>query len=430
MNIPSFIRGNLLIKVTSANSLLVLLRMVFSLISQKALAILIGAEGIAHVGNFKNVISFFEYFSILGTANGLVKYISEHKNNKEALKNLFSTAFIFAACATLFSFIVLFFFSNELNELVFGRTKDFEYIFKLLAFFVPFIALNAILSSLINGLSNYKLYSKINIFTVIVSTLLIVIFTLNWGLIGSLSAIGIIPIIHFLFIVFFSRQLLSYIDFKNISFNLSFKKQLLSYGFMTIIVVLSINVTDIAIRNLIENKINASTAGYWTAMTSLSKIYMQFLAALFPLYILPRYSEIINNIEFRNEVKNIYKLLAPIVFLGMIAIYVLRNLIIKVVYTNEFLAMSSLFKWQLIGDFVKFIALVLSYQFLAKKQVRNYIFTEIVSVFLFYGFSVYFINIYGVEGIVIAHVTRYVLYLLLVMYILRHSLIGEVKNLG
>lgn len=419
----------MLIKVTSANSLLVLLRMVFSLISQKALAILIGADGIAHVGNFKNIISFFEHFSILGTANGLVKYISEHKNDKQTLRNLFSTTFIFAFSASLLSFIVLFFFANKLNELIFGLSKDFEYIFKLFAFVVPFIALNAILNSLLNGLSNYKLYSKVNIFTTIVGTLLIVIFTLNWGLIGSLGAIGIIPLVHFLFIVFFSRRLLSYIDLKNISFNLSFKKQLLSYGFMTIIVVLSINVTDIAIRNLIENEINASTAGYWTAMTSLSKIYMQFLAALFPLYILPRYSEIINNIEFRNEVKNIYKLLIPIVFLGMMAIYLLRNFIIKVVYTNEFLAMSSLFKWQLIGDFVKFIALVLSYQFLAKKQVRNYIFTEIISVLLFYGFSVYFINIYGVEGIVIAHVTRYVLYLLVVIYILRHSLIGKVKTL-
>lgn len=419
-----------MLKVVSANSFLVLLRMVFSLISQKVMAILIGAEGIAYVGNFKNVINFLEQFSILGTATGLVKYISEYKNNKEILKNLLSTAFLFAASATVFSFIILFFFSGKLNDVIFGINNDFEYIFKLLAFIVPFISINAVLISLLNGLSNYKLYSKINILAVIFSTILIVIFTIYKGTIGSLLAISIIPIIHFLFIVLFSREFISYFNFKKISFNLSFKKQLLSYSLISLVVVFFINVTDVAIRNLIENSISVSAAGYWTAMTSLSKIYMQFLAALFPLYILPRYAEIIDSNEFKKEVKNIYKYLLPIVSIGMIAIYLLRNFIIKLVYTNDFLAISSLFKWQLLGDFIKFIALVLSYQFLAKKQMRNYIFTEILSVFLFYGFSVYFINIYGVEGIVMAHVIRYVLYLLVVIYILRYSLIGKIKKLN
>ena len=55
MKVREFIKDNLLLKVTSTNTLLVFVRMTFSLISQKALAILIGAEGIAQVGNFKNV---------------------------------------------------------------------------------------------------------------------------------------------------------------------------------------------------------------------------------------------------------------------------------------------------------------------------------------------------------------------------------------
>ena len=81
MKVREFIKDNLLLKVTSTNTLLVFVRMTFSLISQKALAILIGAEGIAQVGNFKNVFNFFQQFSILGTFNGLVKYFSENKEN-------------------------------------------------------------------------------------------------------------------------------------------------------------------------------------------------------------------------------------------------------------------------------------------------------------------------------------------------------------
>ena len=97
-----------MLKVTSTNTLLVLVKMLFSLVSQKVLAIFIGAEGIAIVGNLKNIVLFFEQFSILGTSNGLVKYISENKDDKKQLNNLFSTVFVLSALASVVSFIILF----------------------------------------------------------------------------------------------------------------------------------------------------------------------------------------------------------------------------------------------------------------------------------------------------------------------------------
>ena len=136
MKIPSFIKNNLLLKVTSANTLLVLVRMLFSLASQKVLAVFIGAEGIAIVGNLKNVLSFFEQFSILGTSNGLVKYISENKDEKKQLKNLFSTVFVFSALASIISFIVLFFWSNALSDAIFGVNQNYSYIFKIFGIFI------------------------------------------------------------------------------------------------------------------------------------------------------------------------------------------------------------------------------------------------------------------------------------------------------
>ena len=419
-----------MLKIISTNSLLVLVRMFFSLISQKILAILIGAEGIALVGNLKNVTGFFEQFSVLGTANGLVKYISEYRDDKKQLNYLFSTTFIFTAFATLVSFVVLFFLSTTINDFIFGIESNYAYIFKILSFIIPFMGINAILYSLLNGLSAYKLYSKITLFTIIISTFLIVFFTYNNGIKGSLLAIIIIPLVQFLsFIFFFSNRYMGYIDLKSLSFNLSFKNQLLSYSFMTIIVVFFINITDIAIRNLIENTVSKSDAGYWTAMTSISKTYMQFSAAIFPLYILPRYAKLNNTFEFRNEIKKIYKMMLPLIIIGMFFVFFFRNLIIQVLYTNDFLSVASLFKWQLMGDLVKFVAIVISYQFLAKRQLGYFVFTEILSVLLFYVFSHYFIEIYGTEGIVIAHFVRYILYFMIVLYILRHNFIGENRDL-
>ena len=420
----------MLLKVTSANTLLVLVGMGFSLISQKVLAILIGADGIAQVGNLRNVIRFFEQFSILGTSNGLVKYISQYKDDKKQLNSLFSTVFVLSALASVVSFMVLFFWSNTLSDAIFGINENYGYVFKILAFLMPFMAVNAFLYSLLNGLSVYKLFSKIGLIVVATSATFIVLLTIKFGLIGSLLAISIIPFLQFLiYIIFSSKTYIFFIDLKAISTNLKFKNQLLSYSLMTLVVIFLINITDISIRHLIEDKQSIASAGYWTAMNSISKVYMQFTAAIFPLYILPVYAKMTNTYDFRKEVARIYKMLLPILIFGMLAVFLLRELIIKTLYTSEFLDMASLFKWQLLGDLIKFIAIVLSYQFLAKRQIGNFIFTEVLSVLMFYGFSIYFIDIYGTDGVVIAHFVRYILYFFVVLFILRHNFIGQKRRL-
>ena len=77
--------------------------------------------------------------------------------------------------------------------------------------------------------------------------------------------------------------------------------------------------------------------------------------------------------------------------------------------------MEPLFKWQLLGDFIRLCALVLAYQFLAKKLVKSFVITELISLVLFYVLTKVFIVTYGTEGVVIAHFVRYVIYLIVVI---------------
>lgn len=426
MKLKRFIKNNLLLKVASTNALVVFVRLSFSIISQKVLAIYIGAEGIALVGNFKNITGFLTQFSTLGSFNGLVKYISEFKNDKTELNKLFSTALVFILIASVISFVVLFFGSHYLNDMLFGIEKDYAFVFKILSFLVPLMGLSALFNGLINGISAYKVFAKITISTVIISTALIVFFTLHDNIKGSLLAIALIPLVQFFSVLlFFYNQLIKHIDLKQLSLKSVYKNKLISYSLITLIAILCINYVDIAIRKMIEIKIGINDAGYWTAMTSISKNYMNFSAVIFPLYILPKYSEIKNTIQFRKEVFNIYKTILPLFAIGMILIFIFKNSLIQLLYADSFMEMSVLFKWQLIGDFVKLIALVLAYQFLAKKQLTYFVLTEVFSVILFYVFSKYFISIYGIEGVVLAHFIRYVLYFFVVLFILRHKLFGK-----
>ena len=140
------------------------------------------------------------------------------------------------------------------------------------------------------------------------------------------------------------------------------------------------------------------------------------------LYFLPRFAELESKKEFRKEVFSFYKTVIPIFALGLLVIYILREFIILIILTEEFKPVESLFIWQLLGDFVKILAIVISYQFIAKKMFLYFIITEIFLFVTLYFTSVYCIEIYGVQGANIAHLISFVLYYLILLIAFRSSL--------
>jgi len=425
LKIRRLIHKNNLVKVTSANIILVICRMVAALLTQKVLSVLVGAQGIALVGNLKNVIRFLEHFSILGTSEGLVKYIAEYKKSEKSVRDIFSIILVFTIITSICVFVICFFFSKDLSIILFKDTT-YSYIFKVLSFIIPFIGLGAFLNAFLNGLSAYKQYTKSAITTVILAAILIVLLTYYLELKGALLAICFIPIIQcFSCIAFLSKSQKGLLKTHLFSLDIKLRNYLLSYGVTSIIVIASVNICDIAIRSLITHYINLDNAGYWTAMSTISKTYMQFLSALFPLYILPRYATISNKLGFITEIKKIYTTLIPVIILGMFFVYLFRLPIIKLLYTDDFLIATTFFKWQLLGDFIKFIALVMAYVFLAKKQLYYFFITEIISVILFYSLSVFFIKTYHTEGVIIAHFIRNIGYLFMVLILLKRYFVNN-----
>src|SRR5699024_11510157 len=136
-----------------------------------------------------------------------------------------------------------------------------------------------------------------------------------------------------------------------------------------------------------------------TNMTNICKYYMLFSYSILTIYVLPKFASIYNRTEFFKELLSIYKTLLPLFGVGMLLVYLFRDYVILIIYP-EFYEMAPLFKWQLIGDFVRLASIVLSYQLVAKRMVKSFIFTEILSLGLFYGFAYYLTDIYVVEGVV------------------------------
>ena len=414
LKFPDFIRNNIVLKITSLNAVVISIRLIVSIFIQRLLAVTVGEAGIANIGQIRNIIAMLSSTTTLGTFSGLVKYVSEFKDNRPELTKVFSTATVFLIFGSLISALTLFVGANYFSSYVFN-TYEFAYVFELLALIVPFIAMSRVINGIVNGLSDYKKYAKIELISYLLASGALIAGLYGYNLQGVIIAIAIAPLIQLITLVLiFGKTLVKYIKFKNFKLRLDYKKHLLAFTLMSFISAFLINYIELEIRTLVTDEININEAGYWTAITFISKNYMVFATGLFTLYVLPRFASIYNQSEFNKEVINIYKTILPLFFIGMVLVYLLRNYIIDFIYPN-FTGMEPLFKWQLLGDFVRLCAMVLAYQFLAKKLVASFVITELISLLLFYILTNYFLNSYGTEGVVIAHFVRYLVYLFIVI---------------
>jgi len=416
LKLPKFISENLLLKITSLNAVVISIRLVVSLFIQRFLAEMVGEVGISKIGQLRNFTMLLTSISSGGIFNGIIKYVSEHKEDKEQLQKMFSTAFVFTVIGSGITCISLLIGAEFISEYLFG-TNQFVYLIKLIAIVVPFIGIQRIFNGVVNGLSQYKNFAKIDLLGYLLGAVLLVFCLYNYNIDGALVAIAITPIIQLLVLLFiFFKVLKEYVQFSKLSFKVPYLKELLAFSMMSFVSTGLLSFVEIDIRTMIRNQITEVDSGIWTAMTFISKNYMVFSASIFTLYVVPKFASIHTKREFNIELFTIYKTLLPLFGVGMLLVYFLRDYVIMIIYP-DFTAMSTLFKWQLMGDFVRLATLVLGHQFIAKKMVKNFIFSEILSLALFYFLSHYLVQYYGVEGVVMAHLVRSIIMFGVIFYL-------------
>ena len=422
MKLPSFLKNNLILKITSLNSLVVGTRLLISLIVQNLLAQYTGQSGIAKVGQIRNFTNILTSVSSLGVFNGVVKYVSEYKDNEKGLIKYFSTVYVISTITTIILSVVIFTYAKNLSSWLF-LSEDYYLVFHILSMIVPFIAMNRIFNGIISGLSAYKVHAKIEVVWYSMASFLLIFSLYNYNIEGVLIAIAITPIIQFFVLVFiFGKTLNEYMKFSKLSFRFPMLKVLLGFTLISFTATVCSNFVEINFRNLISDKISENEAGIWTAMSSISKIYMQFLITIFSIYILPKYAKIHFSYAFKKEIKNIYKTLLPLVIIGMLIVYFSREILILLIYNYDFLGMKVLFKWQLLADLVRFIANILSFKFLAKNQVKYFVTTQLIGLVTYCICGHLLINHFFVEGLVIALLLSNIIYFILVLYIMRYDL--------
>ncbi|UZO80828.1 O-antigen translocase [Aquimarina sp. ERC-38] len=413
-------RKNNLVKIGSVNSVGVLITSLCSIASSKIIALYLGAEGMAILGNLRNFLASIQTVATLGLYNGFVKYVSELKRNKTELVAMLSTSYYICFVVTMSMSFWMYFWPDFWDQWIFGSTFSNPELFKYIAIALPFYASNIMCLAIINGFSRYKIFIILNIAGSIVGFTITFFLIWQYALLGALYALVINPAISLLLtltIILYQRNLVVFLKANKIS--KKYIKNLSAYGIMALLSAIIFPMVYIYIRNYIAQVEGVTKAGFWEAMQRISNQYMLFVTTLISLYLLPKLSNADHTSTFRIEVGKFLKTVLPVFIVGFALLFILKKYIISLLFTEDFQSMQALFIWQLSGDLLKIIAITIACQLLAKKMFWEYVISELLSFISLYVLSTILIDEFGFVGASMAHLGNFVIYLMVIVFIFR-----------
>lgn len=412
-----------LFRVSSLNSVSVVLKIGIGIVTSKIIAIFIGPSGMALVGNMRNFVSLAENISTLGFQNGIIRFVASHKKDRAVTASFVSTIFFLLVGLALVLSVLLFFGADYWTTYLFGSNNAYGLAIKVFAFTLPWHSLSAFLLAVLNGLGSYQKVIYTNIIGNLLGLGVTVLLVTQMNTLGAMLSLVITPALLFGVTFFYLNKelaLFSHIQLK--LFDWSLLSHLYSFTVMALFTAIVTPIVFLVLRNYIIDTQGLTQAGFWEAISRISTYYFMFLSTLLTVYFLPQLSMAPSDSETKSIFHKYYKTVF-LLFIGvLVVLYFVRSVIVQLLFTKEFLPVNDLFFWQITGDIFKAGAVILGYEFFAKKLTKAYLVTETLSFVSLLSLSFLLVPHFQTEGVVMAHAFTYMFYFALLAVYFRKKL--------
>lgn len=405
-----------LIKTSVLTAISTIITVISAFVINKVVAIYAGPTGLALIGQLKDFVTMLTSISNGAITQGIVKYTAQYQTAEEKQK-IFSTSVVISLITSFIIAIILFIFSGYLSELI---LKDIQYssVFLVFASTIFLFALNTVLMSILNGQKEIKKYVFVNIVNSIVTLILTSLLVVRFNIQGALYALVINQsIVFFVTLMFILKSSWFKWEYFKQGVDKDSLAKLSKYSLMTITSVIAAPVSFLIIRNYIGENLGWDSAGYWQGIWYVSTMYLMVVTTSLSVYYLPKLSEIQDKTELKKEIFSGYKIIIPIVICMSLMIFLLKEYVILIAFSDKFMPMMELFKWQLIGDIFKIGSFIAAYYLIAKSKTSQYIFIQIFFSFLFIILNYYISNKFGLIGVTISYAITYLICFIYCFYI-------------
>lgn len=378
------------------------IKIVSGIIMNKIIAVYLGPSGLALIGQFQNFSQIVINIASGSFHTGITKYTAEHHASEAKRHTLWNNAFLISFALSMITFLAVLLFNDFFTKKIFFNAH-YHTVLIIFAFSIPFYVLNLLYISIINGFQNIRLYTKINILMSLATLVLTVSLTWLYRMEGALYSLIISQVLIFIITFYYLQKEypFRFFRFKELlrDKDTQIMKQLLAYGSVSFASGVFMSLMLLAVRYIIVDNFSLDYAGYWEALWKISTYFLMISMLPMSIYYIPKFSAVHDTSAIKTLLLEAYKVFIPLQILAGILIYVFREEFILLLFSKDFLFISSILIFMLLGDVFRISGYILGNLFYAKALMKRFLLLDLLYNSLLTGLVYVFIQHYGFTGV-------------------------------
>lgn len=399
-------------KATSIFGGVQVFNIIIQIIRSKVVAILLGPAGMGIMGLLMSTINLVSSATNFGLATSAVRDISEANGSGEEEK-IKETVSIFRKVVWftgLLGMIVTIALSPLLSKLTFG---NYDYTLAFVAISITLLLGQLAIGQtvLLQGLRKISWLAKANLYSSILSLAVSLPLYYFFGTEGIVPAIIVSAIVVYIVQFYFSNKLNISPTITTYKSALKKGKGMLKLGFMLSLSGFISIVASYILRIFISNMGGVEQVGFYNAGFTIINSYIGMVFAAMATDYYPRLAAIHHHSKQTNQLINEQAEIAMITLAPLIiAFLTFINFIIVFLYSNQFLPVTKMVHWAILGIFFKALSWAIGYLLLAKGDSKAFFWNELIAnvyLLIFNALGYYF---GGLEGLGISFLIGYIIY--------------------
>lgn len=401
-----------IIKTTSVFGSVQVFNILISIVRSKVIAIYIGPAGIGLIGLFNSALNLVASFTNAGIETSGVKAISMAENNPKSLSKEVSIMKRLIWITGILGTITIAVLSPLLSKFSFGN-YEYTLAFVLISFTLLFKQLTNGNLIILQGLGKIKYLAKANLLGNLLGLLISLPLYYYFKIDGIVLSIMISSIVAMLVAFYFRAKIK--IDSVNLTNKEVFAegKELILLGFSLSLIGLLTALSSYLLQIFISNYKNVSEVGFYSAGFTILNTYVGIIFTAMATDYYPRLAKVCHDNSLVKKIVIEQSIIAVLLLTPIIVVFlVLAPTVIRLLYSVEFLPITPLVCWGILGMIIKAVSWSMGYILIAKGDSKTFIKTSIGfnSLFLIINIAGYYF--YGLEGLGIAFFINYIIHFL------------------
>ncbi|OUS52099.1 hypothetical protein BM607_012870 [Shewanella sp. SACH] len=397
-----------LLKVTAMTGLLTLLKMAMGFVIAKVVAIYTGPTGLAMLGQVQSLVGSLNGIINAPAGSGVVRYTAENREQGfEACAPWWRAATQWMLIISAIAIPVGVLLAKPIASSLF-KDANLAWVVMATVCVLPFAAIGTLCNSVINGQQLYRRYVGLGMVSALISGGVMLAMIVLHNIEGALLAAAVqAALIGVVMLIANLRQPWFKLRYWWGAVEPKARKQIGGYMLMAITSALTVPVSLILVRNILIDQVGWDATGQWQAVYKISEVYLGVITIALGTYYLPRLASLTGIDAILSEIHKTARVIIPIVSVMALGVYLLRDVAISLLFTEEFRSARELFGIQLTGDVIKIASWLYAYPMLSRGATKWFMGTEIVFSFSFVALTYLFVANMGLKGATIAYLVNY-----------------------